>query len=210
MIKNWQPVLLTFVVGAFVYLFSVATTDYSQIRATIMTKADASREQVGNVLRFSEIVKPLSKRFMVRVNSLRALEQPLPTEQEKIDSALLALDHAGKDCAADTARLGGFSTDNSSTANVQKQFLAALKAESDLRTSVIAKMKHDPKESSTDLALLDGQVIKRAKTLVSALEEEDGRLGDLDDTFGKFIREQERLYKVLGVKILLALLFVIA
>lgn len=209
MIKNWQPVLFTLVVGAFAYLFSVATTDYSQIRATIVTKADASSEQVGNVWRFSEMVKPLSENFLVRVKSLRALEKNPPTEQEKIDSALLTLDQAGKECASDTARLGGFSTSTSSTANVQKQFLAALKAESDLRAAVIAEMKHGPKESSTDLALLDSQVIQTGKTLVSAVEEEDGRLRDLDDTFGNFIREQERLYKVLGIKILLALFFVI-
>jgi hypothetical protein len=209
MIKNWQPVLLTLVVGAFAYLFSVATTDYSQIRATIVTKADASSEQVGNVWRFSEMVKPLSEHFLVRVKSLRALEKNPPTEQAKIDSALLTLDQAGKECASDTARLVGFFTTISSTANIQKQFLAALKAESDLRGAVIAEMKHGLKENSTDLALLDSQVIQTGKTLVSAVEEEEGRVSDLDDTLGNFIREQDRLYNVLGVKILLALFFVI-
>jgi hypothetical protein len=209
MIKNWQKVLLTFVVGALVYLFSVATADYNQIRATVMTKADANSEPVGNALRFSEIVEPLSERYMVRVKSLRALEQSLPTEQAEIDSALLTLDQAKKDCASDTARACGFSTNNSSTANVQKQILAALKSESDLRAAVIAKMKHDPKEGSTDLAVLDGQVSQTAETAWSAVNEEEGRLGDLDEKFGNFIREQERLYKVLGVKILLALFFVI-
>jgi hypothetical protein len=62
------------------------------------------------------------------------------------------------------------------------------------------KMKHGPKQSFTNLAILDGQVMQTAKALKSAGEEEYGFLGDLDGTFDIFIREQERLYKVLGVK----------
>ena len=49
----------------------------------------------------------------------------------------------------------------------------------------------------------------KVQTLVSALNEEEAQLHGLEDMASSSIRDYERLYDILGVKILSALLFVL-
>ena len=210
MIENWKALLLTFVVGAFVYLFSAATTEYREIRKDIVKEAAGYSEQDGNTLRFSNLATTVAERGGRRAKSLRALEHDAPTEQGRIDSAILALKEAEGDCNADIALLSGFSTSSHSIKNAQELFLAVFKAENELRNAVIVALKlHTLEANSPDIAALDAQLVQRAQMLHSALGEEKGQLNDLEELATNSIREYNSRYKVLGIKILSAFLFVI-
>jgi len=181
MIENWKTLLLTFVVGAFVYLFSAAQTDYRHIRRAIVQEAGSYSVRDGNRLRFAALASSVSDRQRGRVESLRTLEHNAPTEQGKIDTAILALKQAQRDCAVDIAFFSGFSPSNDSVAHAQRLFLAMFEAENDLRNAVIIALKGNTLNGSPEIARLDAQLIQKAQMLFSGLEEEEGQLKDLED-----------------------------
>jgi hypothetical protein len=210
MIKNWKTLLLTFVVGAIVYLFSAATTEYGEIRKDIVKEAVGYSTQDGNTLRFTALAASVTERQRGRIESLRALEHNAPAERNRIDATILALEQAEKDCASDTALLSGFLPANDSIAHARELLLAEFKAENDLSTAVIAALKRGKLNGSPDIAALDAQLVQKGRTLFSSIDEERGQLKDLEAAADNSIREYERRYNVLGIKVLSALLFVIA
>jgi hypothetical protein len=209
MIENWKTLLLTFVVGAFVYLFSVASTEYGQIRKAIVKEASSYSARDGNRLRFAALVRSVTDRQRRRVESLRVLEHNAPTEHAKIDTAILTLRQAERDCAADIAFFSGFSPLNDSVAHAQRLLLAMFVAENDLRNAIIVAVKGNTLNGSPEIARLDAQLIQKAQKLFSALEEEEGQLKDLEDVDTSSISEYDDQYNVLGIKILSALFLLI-
>jgi hypothetical protein len=209
MIENWKTLLLTFVVGAFVYLFSVATSEYGQIRKAVVKEAGNYSARDGNRLRFAALAPSVTARQRRRVESLRALEHNTPTEQGKIDTAILALKQAARDCAADIAVVSGFSPSNDSVAHAQRLFLAMLESENDLRNAIIVALEGNTLNGSPEIARLDAQLVQKAQMLFSALEEEEGQLKDLGDVDTGSIHEYDDEFNVLGIKFLSALFFLI-
>jgi hypothetical protein len=209
MIGNWKKLLLTFVVGAFVYLFSVATAEYGQIRADITKEAAGYSKQDGNTVRFSALVRSLTGHLRGRVEPLRTLEHNAPIGRPQIDASIVALTTAANDCAADIAVLRGFPSGNDSITHTKELLLDVLEAENNLRLSIIHGLQRDTLRSSPDIAVLNDQLMSKARTLSSSLDEAEGQLKDVEDTATNSISEYDRRYNVLGIKILSALLFVI-
>ena len=209
MIENWKPLLLTFVVGAFVYLFSVAAVEYGQIRKEIVKEAGIYNARDGNRMRFAAVVRAVTDRQRSRLESLRALAQNPPTEQSQIDAVILALKQAEKHCSTDSAFVSGFSPSNDSVAHAQRLLLAIFDAETDLRNAAIVALTNNTLNGSPEIARLDAQLKQKMRMLSSALEEEEGQLRDLESVDTSSIREYDHQFDVLGVKILSALLFVI-
>jgi hypothetical protein len=210
LIENWKTLLLTFVVGAFVYLFSAATAEYRQIRQDIHNEATGQAMQDRNTLKFSALASSVTERQRGRVQSLRVLEHNPPTEPSQVASAILAISQAERDCATDAAVLSGFSTPDASIAHAQQSFLSLFKAENNLRNAITMALKANTLNGSSDVAALDALLVQKAQMVSSALDEEQDHLKALDDIATNSIREYDSRYDVLGIKILSALVFVIA
>jgi hypothetical protein len=93
---------------------------------------------------------------------------------------------------------------------VQHEYLGALTAERDQRASLIAILtKHTSPVRSEDQGLRRKKVVLALNTLTSSVEAERAQVDVLRENCDWLIRQQDQLFDILAVKILLAVLLVV-
>jgi hypothetical protein len=213
MIKHWDKLVFTLVVAMGIFLFNTAPAEHSQIRATIIKEYASTNEQVDNVLRFAGLVEDLATNGLSRTRYVMALEHSLPTTQHGRDEAVSSLKKAQEQWENDVARLNGFyvAPNNEIAFKVQHEYLAALTAERDQRASLITSLtKRTSPVRSEDQGLFRRKVVLASNTLMSSVDAERAQVGVLRENCDLFIRQQDQLSDILAVKILLAVLLVVA